>query len=382
MRFGPDFDALVDRFSSEPGSPIVIAVSGGSDSVAMLRLAHVWSQTVQRSLIAVTVDHGLRPEAAQEVQWVQALCDRLGIAHQILIWDDPKPTQSAARSARFRLLSKAVRAANASLLLVGHTLDDVTETALIRRRRGGRDASIVGPVMVAPAPVWPEGRGVTILRPLLDQSRRALRAFLGDIGQDWIDDPSNEKTVFERVSIRKFVDRKPWLKAQAQAQAQKLIKARHDEDDQLGAWLSQCRVRADGLIEAPTLDAPARGLATLSRVASGSDRDPRAEAVSSLRRGLLCPGQRQTLGGAWFQRTEAGYLIGRDPGAKRDLTEESLFDGRFEPSTLGGLPTREAQAFLVRHASPEGSNWREILSERLAHIVRCYQTPRRSPVQT
>lgn len=382
MRFGPDFDALVNRFSPEPKSPIAIAVSGGSDSLSLLRLAQDWGLQTGRPLIALTVDHRLREEAAREAQWVKALCDPFGIDHQTLIWDDPKPSQSAARMARYGLLSKATRAANASLLLVGHTLDDVIETALIRRRRGGRDASIVGPVMTAPAPVWPDGRGVTVLRPLLDQTRVALRAYLTSIEQDWIDDPSNDNHAFERIGIRKFLNRNPRLKAQAQAKVQNLIETRHKEDGQLGAWLDACRIRTDGLIETPTLDAPMRGLSILARIASGSDRAPRADAVRSLCRGLMCPGQRQTLGGAWFQRAETGYLIGRDPGAERSLNAAGLYDGRFERSPLADLPNPEAQAFLVRHAAPEGANWQEILSERLAHIVRCYQTPRRNPVQT
>ena len=66
MRFGPDYDALVERFSPEPHAPILVAVSGGGDSVALLRLAHDWAQRTEREVIAVTIDHRLREDAAQE----------------------------------------------------------------------------------------------------------------------------------------------------------------------------------------------------------------------------------------------------------------------------------------------------------------------------
>ncbi|MEO0607231.1 MAG: tRNA lysidine(34) synthetase TilS [Pseudomonadota bacterium] len=382
MRFGPDFEALVSRFSSGSHDPIAIAISGGSDSVVLLYLAQEWARRTQHRILALTVDHRLRPEAAQEGKWVAALCGRLGVTHQTLAWHDPKPTQKAARSARYELLARAARRANAKLLLVGHTRDDVVETALIRRRRDVRDTSAAGPVLAAPAPVWPAGRGVTVLRPLLQQRRAALRTYLQVAGQDWIEDPSNESIAFERIRIRKFLDRSPHLKRRAAAYVDQLQERRFADDFQLGDWLSQCHVGSDGLIQSAPVPAPMRGLAVLARLASGSDRDPRADALGGMRRLLQCPGQRQTLGGAWFQKTGSGYLIGRDPGARQARLEAGLFDGRFEPAAAAMLPRRDDQAFLVRHAAPDGANWKEVISERLQQLVQCYQTPRLSPVQT
>ena len=259
MQFGPDFDALVSRFSPETQDPIAVAVSGGSDSVALLGLAHAWAMRTQRRLLAFTVNHQLRPEAAQEADWVRRHCIDLGVEHQTLHWQAPKATQSAARSARYRLLADAARGSKAKTLLVGHTLDDVIETALIRRRRGVRDATAAGPVLAAPAPVWPEGRRVTVLRPLLQIRREALRACLQANDQAWIDDPSNQSNAFERIRIRKRLAKSARLKALAETQVLRLQTARFEPDAKLGDWLNQCQVRPDGLIESPMGDAPPRG---------------------------------------------------------------------------------------------------------------------------
>lgn len=382
MQLGPDFDALVARFSPDPNQTIALAVSGGSDSIALLCLVHDWASKSAQPLHVFTVDHGLRAEARDEAAWVAELCARLRHRHDTLTWADPRPSQNAARQARYRLLCNAARQAGAKLLLVGHTLDDVVETALIRRRRGVRGGSEVGPAFASPAPVWPQGRDVTIIRPLIHSSRQDLRGFLSARNQRWHDDPSNEKPEFERVRVRQFLERHQALRALATQCVMRLQAQRHAQDDALGTWLEQCQMHEDGLIAVNQPTLPSRALTILTRCASGTDKTPRREAVCDLSRSLNCPGQRQTLGGAWFQRIEDGFLIGRDPGAARSELEADVFDGRFVADPAGSFPASDSQAFLVRHAAPPGSDWREIVSDRLAHIIRCYQTPRLIPVQT
>lgn len=382
MQFGSDFDALVGRFSPDPNQTIALAVSGGSDSVALLHLAHDWSKKTGRSLHVLTVDHGLRAEAREEADWVADLSGRLGHSHEILTWTDARPSQNAARKARYRLLSIAARRVGAGLLLTGHTGDDVVETALIRRRRGVRGGSEVGPALASPVPVWPEGHEVTVLRPLIYSTRQDLRRFLDARDQIWREDPSNEEPAFERVRVRQFLARHPALMTLATRSVTRLQIERQEQDEAVVTWLEKCHVQSDGLIEVKQQTIPPRALAILARCASGTDRMTRLEAVCDLARSLNCPGQRQTLGGAWFQRTQDGFRIGRDPGEARSDIEADLFDGRFVADPAGRAPTPDAQAFLVRHAAPPGSNWREIISERLAHVSRCYQTPRLIPVQT
>ena len=380
MKLGADFDALIARFSPNTDHPLAIAVSGGSDSLALLSLTDAWATDHQRALIVFTVDHQLRPEAKSEADAVARLASELGHKHQTLVWDDPKATQSAARKARYRLMCAAMHDHGAACPLLGHTLDDVVETALIRRRRGVRDASIAGPALASPAPVWPEGRGVSLVRPLIRVSREALQAHLQQRNWSWADDPSNHSTAFERVKIRQFLDRHPRLKSQSTRFVRALQDQRHLDDIALARALERVRVHPDGLIEIDDPDASLRTLSLLCRCASGTASEPRGSAMRELFSRLDAPGTRQTLGGAWIQKTANGFLIGRDPGISPKASSDSVFDGRFLRSKGAGLPEPCNQGFLVRHGSPPSSDWREIVSERIKHIARCYQTPHLEPV--
>lgn len=382
MQFGADFDALIRRFSPDPDRPIALAVSGGSDSLALLSLTEEWAARGGRSLLVLTVDHALRPDAKTEAEHVADLCKTRGHRHETLTWPNPRASQNAARQARYELLCQAVRRRGADLLLLGHTLDDVVETALIRRRRGVRDARAAGPVLAAPAPVWPSGRGITLLRPLVNERRADLQDHLKAKAWTWADDPSNQDVRFERARVRRFLVRHPALAALALAAVQELQTARREADLRLAQALERVVVHADGAIDTGTADLFAPLLMTLARCASGSDRNPRANAVAALLRDTTHPGQRQTLGGAWFQKTQTGFLIGRDPAEGPAQPDQGVFDGRFVHCD-GGAPLDPADAsFLVRHALPTEGYWREVISERLAHLVLCYQTPRLKPVQT
>src|SRR6187200_2869935 len=120
---------------------MVLAVSGGPDSVALMWLAARWRRGLARGpqLTVVTVDHGLRPEAAREAREVKRLAAELGLAHRTLRWRGAKPNTglpAAAREARYRLLAQAARAVGASHVLTAHTRDDQAETLLMRLLRG------------------------------------------------------------------------------------------------------------------------------------------------------------------------------------------------------------------------------------------------------
>ncbi len=177
---------------------IALAVSGGSDSMALLRLADQWSnKTVKISVL--TVDHGLRPEAAAEAARVAEWCAGLGLEHHTLRWEGVKSKtglQAKARTARYDLLSSWCKANNVTFLLTGHTMDDQAETVLMRQQRTDTAESL--------AAIWEtaDWDGVKVFRPLLGQSRADLRAYLTSLGQPWIDDPSNLDRRFERVRVR------------------------------------------------------------------------------------------------------------------------------------------------------------------------------------
>ena len=128
---------------------LILAVSGGPDSTALLWLAARWRARRKHgpTLIAVTVDHGLRPEAAGEARAVKRLAQKLGVAHRTLRWSGKKPAsgiQQAAREARYRLLADAARKGGARHILTAHTLDDQAETVLFRLARGSGIAGLRG----------------------------------------------------------------------------------------------------------------------------------------------------------------------------------------------------------------------------------------------
>ncbi len=207
-------------FGLERSRGIVVAVSGGGDSLALLFLLHDHLATLRHAppLVAVTVDHRLRAESGTEAQDVAALCARHGIAHRILAWDGEKPAAgvaAAARAARYRLLVGAALQTGADTIVTGHTRDDQIETFLMRKARSSGHAAARGLAAMAPR-VWLEGFGpaeagfggfgggkpVELIRPLLGVSRQALREELRRRGIGWIDDPSNTDTDYERPRVR------------------------------------------------------------------------------------------------------------------------------------------------------------------------------------
>lgn len=188
------------------GETMAVAVSGGPDSMALCRLVQVWSDNKGIKLIGLTVDHGLRPDAAQEAGQVSQWLKHRGMSHQTLVWEEGKTVgqlerspQAAARDARFELMCRWCRDNGVLRLLIAHHADDQAETFLHRLVRG---SGVDGLAAMAPETVR---HGITLLRPLLRRFKADLIATCKAFDQPWIDDPSNDDDRYTRVRLRKLL---------------------------------------------------------------------------------------------------------------------------------------------------------------------------------
>ncbi|MHB9473605.1 tRNA lysidine(34) synthetase TilS [Mesorhizobium sp. W050] len=298
------------------------AVSGGSNSTALLLLlkAHLGRSAPTARLLAVTIDHGLRPEAAAEARSVAKLCAERGIAHRTLNWSGTKPSAglpAAAREARYRFLAEAAQAQGIGVIVTGHTADDQAETVLMRAARNdGRELAGRGLAGMAPATLY-DWR-TWIARPLLGARRAALRAFLQREHVGWVEDPTNIDTNFERARIRAVLgeDRS----GQRFAEAIGLARRAAGEREQLGR-------RAAALI-GEFASRPARGLIRLDPGLAEAD-DTRA-AVYALRVLLAATGGTallpdQARGEALFEQMRAGPLCATLSRTVVDIRRNGIF---------------------------------------------------------
>ena len=201
--------------------PVALAVSGGADSMAMMHLVAGWARTAAHAglpdgvapVLVLTVDHGLRPESADEAAFVAAEAGALGFAHVTLRWDGAKPKsgiQEAARDARYELICAHVGAEDLPQprqVLLAHHQDDQAETFLMRLSRGSGVDGLSG-MRRSERRVWlrlghpVQERAVEFCRPFLDMPGKRLRASLTAVGGHYRDDPSNRDTRHERVRVR------------------------------------------------------------------------------------------------------------------------------------------------------------------------------------
>jgi tRNA(Ile)-lysidine synthase len=169
--------------------------------MALMWLAARWARETgwPGKLLVGVVDHGLRPEAADEAKLVQREARKLGLKPHVLKWTGPHPRTgipAAAREARYELLFGLAGKCGA-IVLTAHTQADQAETLLMRLARGSGVDGLAG------MDIHSMRNGIELLRPLLGVSRERLRATLREAGLSWIDDPTNENTAHERVRVRK-----------------------------------------------------------------------------------------------------------------------------------------------------------------------------------
>ncbi len=344
-------DALAALFGPADSLPAVaaIAVSGGGDSVALLRAAHMAFKAAGKTAIALTVDHGLRDASATEAATVAGWCAPLGIEHHILRWqfDGTGNLSAAARDGRYRAMADFCQGREISHLYTGHTRDDQAETVLMRLARGSGIDGLAG--MAEQVPLW----GITVLRPFLNTTTRdQLRAALHDIGQGWIDDPTNDDAGYDRVKARRMLDTLAPLgltrdrlvqTAAAMARGKDVLDAAAAALITNAAHLSplgfaKLEVAA---FQTATADTRTRAFARLLCLVSGAHYRPDYEALcAALGRvtGQADPAA-TTLHGCVLRRSGAFVTIMREPAACDRATRGGLsgsaWDGRFDLDSGG-----------------------------------------------
>ncbi|MFN0024808.1 MAG: tRNA lysidine(34) synthetase TilS [Parvularculaceae bacterium] len=307
------------------GAPqrLLLAVSGGSDSMALMHLAAPL-RSAGANIRVATIDHGLRPAAYADARFVAAAAATLNIPAAILRWEGDKPAsgvQAAARAARYRLLAQEAECWRADAILTAHTADDQAETVLMRMARRSSARGLAG---MARETLIADGAGAPqrLLRPLLGWRRAALRVLLASDGFAFIDDPSNDDARFERVRIRARLARmggggesanKALLDLASHAASlrgavERLEAARFAAAQ--GEFFSDGSVRLAAAALTPTQDA---GLVVrLVGAVSGSDYFPDDDAAGAVL-GAALKGGRGSLGGAIVERAGRALDIMREP---------------------------------------------------------------------
>jgi tRNA(Ile)-lysidine synthase len=205
--------------------------------MAMMHLVARWCDllgTARAKVTVLTVDHRLRPGSEAEARLVAASASALGFASHILAWDADKPqtaVQSAARAARYALLTDTCKTLGIPALLTAHTLDDQAETFVMRLKRGSGLNGLAG------IPLETSLHGVSIIRPLLAFRKSTLVRHLKECGQPFVDDPSNDSPRFERGRLRPTM--RALQKAGVSAAAMALSARR----------LQRCRTAFDALVQ-------------------------------------------------------------------------------------------------------------------------------------
>lgn len=350
-----------------PKGALGVAVSGGSDSVALLRLICDRGRKHGRKIYAATVNHNLRTEAQEEAAFVANLCKDLDVPHRILSWDNwdgQGNLQNAARNARKALLAQWAQELGLTAVALGHTEDDQAETFLLRLARGSGVDGLSGIQQVSGnAPIW--------VRPVLDVSRAVLRRYLVGLGQSWIEDPSNMDERFDRVKMRNAMPVLAELgltteRLASTAQGLQLARAALEQATQDAAHKC-CHPSVYGTVkidleclQSCPLDIQYRVLSHAIRWVSGAEYRSRFTALKSVYE-LLQQGKSQTLAGCYIKVQRTKHLI-----VMRELAampavplENGCFDGRWQVSAenvLHGVNIRP----LGEKGLKQLENWRDL----------------------
>ena len=312
----------------EAAPEVAVAVSGGADSLALTLLADAWVRARGGRVTALTVDHGLRPEAAAEAAQVKVWLTARGITHKTLSWQGDKPQtgiQAAARRARYGLLLEWCRRHGVIHLLLAHHADDQAETVAMRQAKGSGPEGLAAMAPVSPPPL-PGPRWPRLLRPFLSLRKERLEATLRAMGQPWIDDPSNLDLTYERVRIRRRLIAEPGAAERLVALAVTYADARAQADRELAGWLAQAvTLHADGRAEvdryAATQVPDNLGEMFWRRIlmtVGGQTLPPRREKLARLAAAVRDPAFRgATVAGCRVAAKKSHFLVQREKAVRR-----------------------------------------------------------------
>jgi tRNA(Ile)-lysidine synthase len=336
--------ASIAQFESSPF--LAIAVSGGSDSLALAILADRWARERGGEICALTVDHRLRPESGDEIRRLGAWLSARAIRHEILVWTGEKPRtgiQEAARFARYRLLGGWCRDNACLHLLTGHHRDDQIETHLIRRRAHSGLDGLAGMSAIR------ELTDCRLLRPLLGVPRDRLSAFLEAERQPFITDPSNLDPAFERARLR-HSDGAPAgeeggsrLLVEIHARGRARAANEHERNILLARYVSLhpagFALLDPAMMSETSSEMAERLLSDVTAAIGGAPYPPRRERIARLREALgATPRRGHTLGGCRFIRWRERLLVTRElakaaPPLRLRPGERMIWDRRFEIMT-------------------------------------------------
>ncbi|MCR9124257.1 MAG: tRNA lysidine(34) synthetase TilS [Phyllobacteriaceae bacterium] len=321
--------AAFGRLALPANATFILAVSGGGDSVALMHMArrHFADHRPDVRLLAATIDHGLRAESASEVRHVAQTCETLGIEHFTLRWDADRPAtgvQTAARQARYALLTELAAQHQSAMVLTGHTEDDRAETVAMRAARApdGRGLAGIDDATLSARCVW-------FVRPLLHVGRRDLRHWLTANGLSWIDDPSNDDRRFERVRVRADLARDPLKRDALLATAAQQRERRHRDAFEGAACLDDraiWQMTGDGSRFTPAGMPPPALTAAMASELAWTGRLPRiADAARAERALAFCRtapnGAALTIGGCRLHKYGGAVTIAPEPRNRRAAGE-------------------------------------------------------------
>jgi tRNA(Ile)-lysidine synthase len=344
----------------EPRPRVAAAVSGGADSLALALLADAWARAYGGTLVALTVDHGLREASGREAAATVARLGGRGIAAQLLRLEGlahGTAMAARARDARFAALTQACASAGILHLLLGHHAADQAETVLMRALGGSGPAGMAGMLPLV------ETASIRILRPLLAIAPARLRATLVAAGIAWIEDPSNADRHALRPRLRMLrLDRDGAGAATGALVAAAAASARErgERDCEIASALAaRVVLRPEGFALLPSSGLTPRALAAVIQVIAGARFPPPTRSVFSLAHApkpATLAGTRLLAAG----RLGDGWLLTREPAAMAlpvPAVAGAVWDARFRLVRHGTLPAGAmlgavgADASRLRHAS-------------------------------